>query len=130
MFTSSLVRLAAPGTGFGRVAPQPRGFKRPSRRLMKSPERLANFRLRSEDFSVGVSANGAFNLLPPYPPRVNRTIEVYPPKGDKRNHWPTQEHKSYRLRWKNVEYEYTPVLRMKPNGGERWTGKFERKPSS
>jgi hypothetical protein len=126
MFRSLVCAFAAPATGFGKVTPLPRGFKRPTRRVMKSPERLPNVRTRAHEYSVSVSANGCVNLTPPYPPRVNRTIEVYPPKGDKRNHWPTQEHKEYTLRWKNVEYKYTPMLRMKPHGGDRWTGRIER----
>jgi hypothetical protein len=93
---------------------------------MKTPERLPNIKTRPNEFSVSVSSNGNFNLIPPYPPRVNRSIEVYPPKGDKRNHWPTQEHKEYKLRWKNIEYKYVPTLRMKPHGGDRWTARIER----
>ena len=126
MFGSVARLFAAPASGFGKVAPVPRGYKRPTRRVMKTPERLPNVRTRSHEYSVSASSNGTFNLTPPYPPRVNRTIDVYPPKGDKRNHWPTQEHKEYKLRWKNVEYKYVPVLRMKPHGGDRWGGKIER----
>jgi hypothetical protein len=126
MIYGSRILMAANPTGFGKVAPQPRGYKRPTRRVMKSPERLPNIRLRPADYSVSVSANGTFGLIPPYPPRVNRTIEVHPPKGDKRNHWPTQEHKPYNLRWRNIDYKYTPVLRLKPHGGDRWTGRYER----
>ena len=118
--------FAAASAGFGKPAPLPRGFKRPTRRVMKSPERLPNVKPRAREFNVSVSANGSFSLTPPYPPRVNRSIEVFPPKGDKRNHWPTQEHKQYKLRWKNVEYQYVPLLRMKPHGGDRWTARIER----
>lgn len=112
--------------GFGKALPLPRGYKRPSRRVMKSPERLPNIKPRAREYIVGMSGNGTYNMMPPYPPRGNRSIEVSPAKGDKRNHWPTQEHKDYPLRWKNVEYKYTPVLRMKPHGGDRWTGTIER----
>lgn len=119
-------RSFAVATGFGKPVAIPRGYKRPTRRVMKSPERLPNVRTKSSEYTVGVSANGTYSLIPPYPPRVNRTIDVFPAKGDKRNHWPTQEHKQYPLKWKNVEYKYTPVLRMKPHGGDRWTGKIER----
>jgi len=122
----SWIRWFAVSTGFGKATPLPRGYKRPTRRVMKSPERLPNIKTRSHEYTLGMSNNGTYNLIPPYPPRVNRTIEVTPSKGDKRNHWPTQEHKDYPLRWKNVEYKYTPILRMKPHGGDRWTGKVER----
>jgi len=120
MFRSIVSLFAVPASGFGKVAPVPRGYKRPTRRVMKTPERLPNVRTRAEEYTVSVSSNGTFNLTPPYPPRVNRTIYVYPPKGDK------QEHKEYKLRWKNVEYKYTPVLRARPHGGDRWTGRIER----
>jgi hypothetical protein len=126
MFRSFVSLFAAPPSGLGKVAPVPRGYKRPTRRVMKTPERLPNVRTRAEEYSVSVSSNGTFNLTPPFPPRVNRTINVYPPKGEKRNHWLTQEHKEYKLRWKNVEYKFTPVLRKKPHGGDRWTGRIER----
>ncbi len=120
------IRHFALSTGFGKATPLPRGYKRPTRRVMKSPERLPNIKTRSHEYTLGMSNNGNYNLIPPYPPRVNRTIDVIPAKGDKRNHWPTQEHKDYPLRWKNIEYKYTPVLRMKPHSGDRWTGKIER----
>ena len=125
-FLQTSLKGFATTAGFGKAFPLQRGYKRPTRRVMKSPERLPNIRTRAQEYMPGMSANGTFNLLPPYPPRVNRTIEVYPAKGDKRNHWPTQEHKNYPLRWKNVEYKYTPVLRMKPHGGDRWTSIIER----
>ncbi len=93
---------------------------------MKSPVRLPNIRTKASEYSLSVTSSGSFALTPPYPPRVNRTIEVFPGSGDKRNHWPTQEHKDYPLRWKNVEYKCTPVLKMKPNGGDRWAIKIDR----
>ena len=114
-------RWFAPPT-FGKVTPQPRGHKQPTRRVMKSPERLPNVRTRAREFTVAASATGTFNLIPPYPPRVNRSIEVYP--SDKRK--PAQVHKAFPLRWKNVEYQHTPVLRMGPHQGDRWTGRFVR----
>ena len=120
------LRTFAATAGFGKAIALQRGYKRPTRRVMKSPERLPNIRTRAREYTPGMSANGNFNMLPPYPPRVNRTIEVFPKKGDKRNHWPTQDHKDYPLRWKNITYKYTPILRMKPHGGDRWTGKIER----
>lgn len=119
-------RMFAASAGFGKVVPIPRGYKRPTRRVMRSAERLPNTKTRPHEFSLGISSNGTYNLIPPYPPRVNRSIEVFPSKTDKRNHWPTKDHKDYPLRWKDVEYKYTPVLKMKPHGGDRWTGRIER----
>ena len=138
-YLSGSIRAFAASPGFGKAVQLPRGYKRPTRRVMKSPLRYPNVKTKAYEFNVCLSdflspiitqlsssSNGTFNITPPYPPRVNRSIEVSPAKGDKRNHWPTQEHKDYPLRWKNVEYKYTPVLRSKPHGGDRWTGKIER----
>lgn len=101
------------------------GYKHPRVRSGK-PKRLPNVKPRSYDFHVGPAANGFFYLKPPYPPRVNRTIDVNPP-GPK-NHWPTKTHKDYPLRWKHIEYLYEPRLMRKPlgDGRLRWTGAVTR----
>eukprot|EP00931_Biecheleriopsis_adriatica_P074306 TRINITY_DN48394_c0_g1_i1.p1 TRINITY_DN48394_c0_g1~~TRINITY_DN48394_c0_g1_i1.p1 ORF type:complete len:260 (-),score=25.05 TRINITY_DN48394_c0_g1_i1:46-783(-) len=103
------------------------GYKNPIKRQGKV-KRLPNIRLRSDDFSLSASHDGQFYLRPPYPPRVNRTIEVTPPWGAKENPWPTKVHKSYKMRWRNVEYVYVPQLTRKPHGSasQRWTGPVTR----
>merc|ERR1719229_145654 len=103
------------------------GYKRPIKRQGKV-KRLPNVRLKSTDYEVCSGRDGSFNLMPPWPPRVNRTIEVTPPWGGKINPWPTHEHKKYPMRWKNIEYEYTPRLMRKPHGhsSQRWSGPVTR----
>mmetsp|Transcript_35352 Transcript_35352/g.77317 ORF Transcript_35352/g.77317 Transcript_35352/m.77317 type:complete len:193 (+) Transcript_35352:62-640(+) len=102
-----------------------KGYKNPQKRQGKE-KKLPNVKLRSSDFHLGPAANGDFGWRVPYPPRVNRTIPVCP--LGKRNPWPTQEHKSYPLRWRNIEYTYEPRLTRKPHGtaDQRWTGPVTR----
>eukprot|EP00971_Amphidinium_carterae_P250703 4976886-Amphidinium_carterae.1 len=80
------------------------------------------------DYHLGAGSNGGMYWMPPYPPRVNRTVPVRPTPDDRRNHWPTKAHKSYPLRWKNVEYQYEPALQRKPygDGRFRYTGPVTR----
>eukprot|EP00811_Abedinium_folium_P011763 NODE_20895_length_777_cov_3.655385.p1 GENE.NODE_20895_length_777_cov_3.655385~~NODE_20895_length_777_cov_3.655385.p1 ORF type:complete len:195 (+),score=30.55 NODE_20895_length_777_cov_3.655385:101-685(+) len=105
-----------PGRAFGFPKPQ----KRQGRR-----KRLPNVKIRPYEYRLAPSCDGQFYLVPPYPPRVNRTIEPEPIRG---NPWPTTVHKSYPLRWKNIEYLYEPRLMRKPfaNGHQRWSGPVTR----
>ena len=105
-------KLFAATPSFGKVIPLPRGYKRPTRRAMKSPERFPNVRTRAREYTVGASANGNFNLIPPFPPRPNRSMGG--------------SDKSFPLRWKNVEYRCTSMLRLPPHGGDRWSTRFDR----
>ncbi|PHJ22070.1 hypothetical protein CSUI_004087 [Cystoisospora suis] len=71
------------------------------------------------DFSLVRSSNGTYRLLPPYPPRVNRTIEAYPPSSNRFY----ALNRDYRLQWKNIEYRYTPQLQPRPWGRDgMWGG--------
>lgn len=42
----------ATAIGLGTVVQQPRGYKRPTRRVMKSPERFPNVRTRAREYQV------------------------------------------------------------------------------
>ncbi|CAK9010151.1 Uncharacterized protein SCF082_LOCUS10552 [Durusdinium trenchii] len=90
--------------------------------------RLPNVKLKRFDYSLTTSADGLFYLRPPYPPRINRTIECEPPGKAKKNPWPTTVHKDYKLKWKNIEYIFVPELTRKPHGTpqRRWTGPVTR----
>ncbi|CAE8637169.1 unnamed protein product [Polarella glacialis] len=103
------------------------GYKHPRKRQGKV-KRLPNVRLSPGDFNIGASGDGQFYLRPPFPPRINRTIEVLPPWGAKKNPWPTLTHKNYKMRWRNIEYVYVPQLTRKPHGSAsmRWTGPVTR----
>eukprot|EP00933_Yihiella_yeosuensis_P060441 TRINITY_DN63203_c0_g1_i1.p1 TRINITY_DN63203_c0_g1~~TRINITY_DN63203_c0_g1_i1.p1 ORF type:complete len:278 (+),score=25.32 TRINITY_DN63203_c0_g1_i1:42-836(+) len=103
------------------------GYRHPRKRQGKV-RRLPNIRYSSVDYQLAGSSDGQFYLRPPYPPHVNRTIEVTPPWGARKNPWPTTVHKQYRLRWRNIEYNYVPQLTRKPHGSasNRWTGPVTR----
>lgn len=108
------------------------GYPRPRKRQGKM-RRLPNVQLRQHDYHLSASSNGQFYWRPPYPPRVNRTIPVSPDpdpgEGKKhKNFWPTQVHKQYPLKWRNIEYVYEPVLQRKPFGdpSQRWSGPVTR----
>mmetsp|Transcript_82924 Transcript_82924/g.173623 ORF Transcript_82924/g.173623 Transcript_82924/m.173623 type:complete len:270 (-) Transcript_82924:154-963(-) len=106
---------------------RPFGYPHPRKRQGKV-KRLPNVRLRSYDYDILPDATGGYRHRPPYPPRVNRTIPVQPPYGAKKNPFPTTEHKTYRMRWKNIEYTYQPRLMRKPfgDGTQRWSGPVTR----
>mmetsp|Transcript_15896 Transcript_15896/g.29067 ORF Transcript_15896/g.29067 Transcript_15896/m.29067 type:complete len:225 (-) Transcript_15896:12-686(-) len=104
-----------------------RGYPAPIKRQGKVKP-LPCFKQQPYDYHLGVGSNGGMYLMPPYPPRVNRTIPVRPTPDDRRNLWPTKVHKSYPLRWKNIEYQYEPALQRKPHGQGRlrYTGSVTR----
>lgn len=104
-------KLFAAVPSFGKVVLLPRGHKRPTRRSKKSPEVWPNVRTRARDYTVGASASGNFNLIPPFPPRVNTTLS---------------KAESFSARMGKIEYRYTPQLRLPPHGGKRWVNRFER----
>eukprot|EP00435_Cladocopium_sp_Y103_P045155 s2175_g12.t2 len=90
---------------------------------------LPNVRLKRFDYSLTIANDGSNHLRPPYPPRINRTIESRPQVGHKhKNPWPTREHKDYKLQWKNIEYVFVPELTRKPHGNpsRRWAGPVTR----
>mmetsp|Transcript_33911 Transcript_33911/g.93798 ORF Transcript_33911/g.93798 Transcript_33911/m.93798 type:complete len:186 (-) Transcript_33911:278-835(-) len=103
------------------------GYPNPIKRQGKV-RRLPNIRLTPDEYRLGASTDGQYYWRPPYPPKVNRTIEVLPPWGAKINPWPTKVHKTYKLRWRNIEYMYVPQLTRKPHGHalQRWTGPVTR----
>mmetsp|Transcript_103311 Transcript_103311/g.267170 ORF Transcript_103311/g.267170 Transcript_103311/m.267170 type:complete len:215 (-) Transcript_103311:63-707(-) len=103
------------------------GYKHPQKR-QGDAKRLPNVRLKPYDFELSHSADGQFYWRTPYPPRVNRTIEVTPPWGARKNPWPTHEHKNYVMRWRNIEYVHVPQLTRKPHGQgrQRWAGPVTR----
>mmetsp|Transcript_71380 Transcript_71380/g.180508 ORF Transcript_71380/g.180508 Transcript_71380/m.180508 type:complete len:209 (-) Transcript_71380:78-704(-) len=106
---------------------RPFGYKNPRKRQDKV-RRLPNVRLQHYDFDLTMSTGGQFHFRAPFPPRVNRTIEVKAPWGAHKNPWPTTEHKTYKMQWKNIEYVYEPRLMRKPHGhgGRRWSGPVTR----
>ncbi|CAE7566644.1 unnamed protein product [Symbiodinium sp. CCMP2592] len=106
---------------------RPWGYPNPTKRQGKV-RRLPNVQLKRCDFRISTSNDGQFYLRPPFPPRINRTLDVEAPGKAKKNPWPTQVHKDYKLKWKNIEYVYVPQLMRKPFGGphQRWAGPVTR----
>ncbi|OLQ09394.1 hypothetical protein AK812_SmicGene6982 [Symbiodinium microadriaticum] len=106
---------------------RPWGYPSPTKRQGKV-RRLPNVQLKRCDFRVSTSNDGQFYLRPPFPPRINRTLDVEAPGKAKKNPWPTTVHKDYKLKWKNIEYVYVPQLMRKPFGGphQRWAGPVTR----
>ncbi|CAJ1328652.1 unnamed protein product [Effrenium voratum] len=126
-----------------------RGYPNPVKRSGKV-RKLPNVRLKRYDYSVTASKDGQFYLQPPYPPRINRTVQALakprsrakarlavgngpkdpkrPPWGAKKNPWPTTVHKDYKLKWRNIEYVFVPELTRKPHGSpsRRWAGPVKR----
>ncbi|CBZ56219.1 hypothetical protein NCLIV_066440 [Neospora caninum Liverpool] len=75
------------------------------------------------DFAVARRADGGFHLVPPYPPRINKTIEPYPPSAG--NYY--ELHRHYKLKWKNIEYQYVPKMMPRPWGrAGPWGGELVR----
>eukprot|EP00439_Symbiodinium_sp_Y106_P071749 s921_g12.t6 len=106
---------------------RPWGYPNPTKRQGKV-RRLPNVQLKRCDFRISTSNDGQFYLRPPFPPRINRTLDVEAPGKAKKNPWPTTVHKDYKLKWKNIEYVYVPQLMRKPFGGphQRWAGPVTR----
>ncbi|CAK9026461.1 unnamed protein product [Durusdinium trenchii] len=122
-------RLVTPNFGGPHMHPNRlRGYPNPIKRNPDKVRRLPNVKLKRFDYSLTTSADGLFYLRPPYPPRINRTIECEPPGKAKKNPWPTTVHKDYKLKWKNIEYIFVPELTRKPHGTpqRRWTGPVTR----
>nr|CEL78651.1 TPA: hypothetical protein BN1205_001085 [Toxoplasma gondii VEG] len=75
------------------------------------------------DFCVVRRADGGFHLVPPYPPRINRTVEPYPPSAG--NFY--ELNRQFKLQWKNVEYQFVPKLLPRPWGrAGPWGGDLVR----
>ena len=106
-----------------------RGYPNPIKRQPGKVRRLPNVKLKSFDYSVSVAGDGTHHLRPPFPPRVNRTIDVEPQEAHKtKNPWPTKAHKDYKLKWRNIEYVFVPELTRKPHGtpSRRFAGPVTR----
>jgi len=69
---------------------------------------LPNRKTRANEYRIGTVSSGVYSLLPPYPPRVNRTIKPYPANN------PHKNDREYLLRWKHIEYKFQPKLLPKP----------------
>mmetsp|Transcript_20088 Transcript_20088/g.44728 ORF Transcript_20088/g.44728 Transcript_20088/m.44728 type:complete len:169 (-) Transcript_20088:27-533(-) len=100
------------------------GYSYPKRPNYDKTQRKPNVKMRPDDFSLGVGSNGEFYYKAPWPPLVNRSLQ--PGKFDKRKGHSGEKHQDFPLRWKNIEYKYTPDLTTKPNQGKRWQGVINR----
>lgn len=74
--------------------------------LPEVKKRLKNRRLKAHEFHVaGSGPGGTFNLVPPWPPHINRTIRPWPNPS-----YEFLDKKKFPLRYKNIEIQYQPSL--------------------
>eukprot|EP00920_Eleutheroschizon_duboscqi_P035975 GHVT01087093.1.p1 GENE.GHVT01087093.1~~GHVT01087093.1.p1 ORF type:complete len:476 (+),score=85.48 GHVT01087093.1:282-1709(+) len=121
-----LRHVAAP-----RLPPPTRLWKKLNPRAIRLPNR----KTKAKDFRIGLGRDGRYQLYPPYPPQINRTIPPCPPTEQyegRQGSGRCYTHRHFRLAWGNVEYLYTPVPMPKPRGLTGfWGGELVRieKPS-
>merc|ERR1719327_895595 len=62
-----------------------------------------------------------------YPPRTNRTIQVFNRQQSVPKWTKDIQHPTFPMRWKNIEYKFEPQLMRKPYGRKgRWGGAITR----
>ncbi|KAF4654829.1 hypothetical protein FOZ61_007997 [Perkinsus olseni] len=97
--------------------------RRPTRRIMKSPEVHPNIKPKLNEYRISVMANGQVTMVRSYPKKLNKSLPDE--KMDKHS-----KRFGYRgedvMRWRNVEYKWEYKSSFKPNRHSLWAGSMER----
>lgn len=93
--------------------------------MSKKYRSVQNVALQPYDFRPTYDSNGYIRLAPPYPSRPNVTTKFFKQLLEE---YPRLRKPSL-MRWKNIQYEFTPKLLPRPWRPElgRWGGEIIRK---